>query len=89
MVIQHNNTELTTVHMAPETKQHFIHFNYTSGEQQLAAIIGQSDHCEQELSHHCRKSRLSNTQGKMMRPEPFFKCTLLSLIMGRCCGSTR
>lgn len=64
MVIQHNNTELTTIHMSPETKQHFIHFNYTSGEQQLAAIISQSEHCEQELSHHCRKSRLFNTPGK-------------------------
>ncbi|XP_029683615.1 contactin-associated protein-like 5 isoform X2 [Takifugu rubripes] len=62
MVIQHNNTEPTTVRMSPETKRQFIHFNYTSGEQQLAAIISQSDRCEQELSHRCRKSRLFNTQ---------------------------
>ncbi|CAF95007.1 unnamed protein product, partial [Tetraodon nigroviridis] len=65
MVIQHNNTELTTIHMSPETKQHFIHFGYTSGEQQLAAIFSQSEHCEQQLSHHCRKSRLFNTPGKI------------------------
>lgn len=72
MVIQHNNTELTTVRMSPETKRHFVHFNYTTGEQQLAAIIGQSDRCEQELSHRCRKSRLFNTQGKTKRLEPSF-----------------
>lgn len=72
MVIQHNNTELTTVHMSPGTKRHVIHFNYTSGEQQLAALISQSDRCEQELSHRCRKSRLFNTQGKTKHLEPSF-----------------
>uniref|UniRef100_A0A665XEV7 Contactin associated protein like 3 n=1 Tax=Echeneis naucrates TaxID=173247 RepID=A0A665XEV7_ECHNA len=29
--------------------------------EQLLAAISQSDHCEQELSYHCRKSRLLNT----------------------------
>lgn len=72
MVIQHNNTELTTIHMSPETKQHFIHFGYTSGEQQLAAIFSQSEHCEQQLSHHCRKSRLFNTPGKIKCLQPSF-----------------
>nr|XP_046248206.1 contactin-associated protein-like 4 isoform X2 [Scatophagus argus] len=61
MVIQHNNTELTTVHLSPDTNQHLTHFDYASGEEQLAAVISQSEHCEQELSYHCRKSRLLNT----------------------------
>ncbi|XP_029905626.1 contactin-associated protein-like 4 [Myripristis murdjan] len=61
MVIQHNNTELTRVQPSPEGKQHSAHFDYSSEEEQLAAIISQSDHCEQELSYHCRKSRLLNT----------------------------
>ncbi|KAM7388159.1 hypothetical protein PAMP_024357 [Pampus punctatissimus] len=61
MVIQHNNTELTRVHSSSERNQHSAHFDYTSQEEQLAAIISQSEHCEQELSYHCRKSRLLNT----------------------------
>uniref|UniRef100_A0A8C4F0C5 Contactin associated protein like 3 n=1 Tax=Dicentrarchus labrax TaxID=13489 RepID=A0A8C4F0C5_DICLA len=61
MVIQHNNTELTTVHQSAEINQHLTHFDYASEEKQLAAIISQSEHCEQELSYHCRKSRLLNT----------------------------
>ncbi|XP_045905677.1 contactin-associated protein-like 4 isoform X1 [Micropterus dolomieu] len=61
MVIQHNNTELTRVHSSPERNQHLTHFEYASEEEQLAAIISQSEHCEQELSYHCRKSRLLNT----------------------------
>uniref|UniRef100_A0A3Q1GK89 Contactin-associated protein-like 4 n=1 Tax=Acanthochromis polyacanthus TaxID=80966 RepID=A0A3Q1GK89_9TELE len=61
MVIQHNNTELTRVQSSPERNQHFAHFDYSSEEEQLATIIGQSEHCEQELSYHCRKSRLLNT----------------------------
>uniref|UniRef100_A0A3B5BD72 Contactin-associated protein-like 4 n=1 Tax=Stegastes partitus TaxID=144197 RepID=A0A3B5BD72_9TELE len=64
MVIQHNNTELTRVQSSLERNQHFAHFDYSSEEEQLAGIIGQSEHCEQELSYHCRKSRLLNTLGK-------------------------
>uniref|UniRef100_UPI0037E743DA contactin-associated protein-like 4 n=1 Tax=Semicossyphus pulcher TaxID=241346 RepID=UPI0037E743DA len=61
MVIQHNNTELTRVHPSPDRIQHSAHFDYASEEEQLAAIVSQSEHCEQELSYHCRKSRLLNT----------------------------
>uniref|UniRef100_A0A3B4Y4S8 Contactin-associated protein-like 4 n=1 Tax=Seriola lalandi dorsalis TaxID=1841481 RepID=A0A3B4Y4S8_SERLL len=61
MVIQHNNTELTRVHSSPERNRHSAHFDYASEEGQLAAIISQSQHCEQELSYHCRRSRLLNT----------------------------
>lgn len=68
MVIQHNNTELTRVHPAPERNQHLAHFDYASEEEQLAAIIGQSEHCEQELTYHCRKSRLLNTPGNVRGP---------------------
>uniref|UniRef100_A0A665VD77 Contactin associated protein like 3 n=1 Tax=Echeneis naucrates TaxID=173247 RepID=A0A665VD77_ECHNA len=60
MVIQHNNTELTRVHSSPESTRHSAHFDYASEEEQLAAVISQSEHCEQELSYHCRRSRLLN-----------------------------
>uniref|UniRef100_A0A669CX27 Contactin associated protein like 3 n=1 Tax=Oreochromis niloticus TaxID=8128 RepID=A0A669CX27_ORENI len=63
MVIQHNNTELTRVQSSAERNQHFAYFDYSSEEEQLVAVISQSEHCEQELSYHCRKSRLSNTLG--------------------------
>uniref|UniRef100_A0A8C9ZN58 Contactin associated protein like 3 n=1 Tax=Sander lucioperca TaxID=283035 RepID=A0A8C9ZN58_SANLU len=56
MVIQHNNTDLTTVRPSPGKNQHMAHFEYTAEEKQLAAVIGQSEHCEQELTYHCRKS---------------------------------
>ncbi|XP_027129319.1 contactin-associated protein-like 4 [Larimichthys crocea] len=61
MVIQHNNTELTRVRASPGKNQHSAHFEYASEEEQLAAIISQSEHCEQELTYHCRRSRLLNT----------------------------
>ncbi|XP_047225035.1 contactin-associated protein-like 4 isoform X2 [Girardinichthys multiradiatus] len=61
MIIQHNNTELTRVRPAPGLDQHLVHFNYSSEEEQLIGSISQSQHCEQELSYHCRKSRLLNT----------------------------
>ncbi|KAG7512883.1 contactin-associated protein-like 4 [Solea senegalensis] len=61
MVIQHNNTELTRVRPSQGKTQHSAHFEYASEEKQLAAIISQSEHCEQELTYHCRKSRLLHT----------------------------
>ncbi|XP_075878400.1 contactin-associated protein-like 4 isoform X2 [Nelusetta ayraudi] len=61
MVIQHNNTELTRVRPSPGAKQQSVHFDYSTEDKQLLAAIGQSEHCEQELSYRCRKSRLLNT----------------------------
>uniref|UniRef100_A0A3P8TL26 Contactin associated protein like 3 n=1 Tax=Amphiprion percula TaxID=161767 RepID=A0A3P8TL26_AMPPE len=57
MVMQHNNTELTRLRPSPGVKQHLVHFDYSSREEQLSVAISQSEHCEQELSYHCRKSR--------------------------------
>uniref|UniRef100_A0A3B3UN47 Contactin-associated protein-like 4 n=1 Tax=Poecilia latipinna TaxID=48699 RepID=A0A3B3UN47_9TELE len=56
-----NMTELTPVQASADTNQHFASFLYPSEEKQLSAVISQSEHCEQELSYHCRKSRLSNS----------------------------
>uniref|UniRef100_A0A8C3A4L8 Contactin associated protein like 3 n=1 Tax=Cyclopterus lumpus TaxID=8103 RepID=A0A8C3A4L8_CYCLU len=61
MVIQHNNTERTRVRPSPGVDQHSVHFDYSTEEEQLLVVISQSKHCEQELSYHCRKSRLLNT----------------------------
>uniref|UniRef100_A0A3Q3S3R8 Contactin-associated protein-like 4 n=1 Tax=Mastacembelus armatus TaxID=205130 RepID=A0A3Q3S3R8_9TELE len=63
MVIQHNNTELTRVRPSPGVHQHSVHFDYSSEDEQLLAVISQSEHCEQDLSYHCRMSRLLNTPG--------------------------
>uniref|UniRef100_A0A669BT49 Contactin-associated protein-like 4 n=1 Tax=Oreochromis niloticus TaxID=8128 RepID=A0A669BT49_ORENI len=57
MVIQHNNTELTRLRPSPGVNQYSIHFDYSSEEEQLLAVIKQSEHCEQELSYHCKKSQ--------------------------------
>ncbi|XP_068423350.1 contactin-associated protein-like 4 [Clinocottus analis] len=59
-VIQHNNTELTRVGPGGRSR-HSAHFLYASEDEQLEAVVGQSEHCEQELTYHCRKSRLLNT----------------------------
>uniref|UniRef100_A0A3B4B8Y0 Uncharacterized protein n=1 Tax=Periophthalmus magnuspinnatus TaxID=409849 RepID=A0A3B4B8Y0_9GOBI len=61
MVIEHNNTELTRVQTSPSKKQHSAFFEYTSEEELLAAVISQSEHCEQEVAYHCKMSGLFNT----------------------------
>lgn len=66
-IVEHNNTELTNVRPQPGTDRHIVHFEYASEEEQLAAIIGQSEHCEQELTYHCRRSRILNSPGKTLK----------------------
>uniref|UniRef100_A0A8C1MU01 Contactin associated protein like 3 n=1 Tax=Cyprinus carpio TaxID=7962 RepID=A0A8C1MU01_CYPCA len=61
MVIQHNNTELTKLKVSSGINQHLAHFNYSADVEQIQAIITQAEYCEQELSYHCKKSRLLNT----------------------------
>ncbi|XP_059395977.1 contactin-associated protein-like 4 isoform X1 [Carassius carassius] len=61
MVILHNNTELTKLKASSGIDQHLAHFNYSADVEQIQAIITQAEYCEQELSYHCKKSRLLNT----------------------------
>uniref|UniRef100_A0A8C5D9P3 Contactin-associated protein-like 4 n=1 Tax=Gouania willdenowi TaxID=441366 RepID=A0A8C5D9P3_GOUWI len=61
MQIPHNNTDLTKVRPTPGVNQLSLHFDYSAIDNQLLAAISQSEHCEQELSYHCRNSRLLNT----------------------------
>lgn len=79
-VIQHNNTELTRVQASSEGSQHFAYFDYFSEEEQLGGIIGLSEHCEQELSYRCRKSRLLNTLGKVLGKKVLWISQLIKLI---------
>uniref|UniRef100_A0A8C3G662 Contactin associated protein like 3 n=1 Tax=Cyclopterus lumpus TaxID=8103 RepID=A0A8C3G662_CYCLU len=47
----------THTHTHCPSYQHSVHFDYSTEEEQLLAVISQSEHCEQELSYHCRKSQ--------------------------------
>ncbi|XP_055494741.1 contactin-associated protein-like 5 [Leucoraja erinacea] len=62
-VIQHNNTELTQVQGSSSSKPQLVHLSYTANREQLQAMINNMDYCEQEVSYHCRRSRLLNTPG--------------------------
>lgn len=64
MSVQHNNTELTRVHDASPQKPYTMTLDYGSSLEQLEALIDDSEHCEQEVAYHCKRSRLLNTPGK-------------------------
>ncbi|XP_036382105.1 contactin-associated protein-like 5 [Megalops cyprinoides] len=66
-VIQHNNTERTKLKSSKGANQHFVYLNYSVNGEQLQAVINQAEHCQQELSYHCKQSRLLNSPGG----EPF------------------
>ncbi|KAL4617566.1 contactin-associated protein-like 5, partial [Arapaima gigas] len=61
MVMHHNNTELTKLKSSSGMTQHLAYFNYSANVKQLRAIVDQAEYCEQELSYHCKRSRLFNT----------------------------
>ncbi|XP_062870599.1 contactin-associated protein-like 4 isoform X2 [Trichomycterus rosablanca] len=60
-VIPHNNTELTKLRVSTGSSKHMAFFNYSADVEQLSAIITRSERCQQEVSYHCKKSRLLNT----------------------------
>lgn len=85
MIIQHNNTALTKLRPSPGPHHLSVHFDFLTEEEQLAAAIGQSEHCEQELSYRCRKSRLLNTPGEAWMRS--LRLSLLILLSYSCiCG---
>ncbi|XP_031235925.1 contactin-associated protein-like 5 isoform X3 [Mastomys coucha] len=61
MTVQHNNTELTRVQGSSPENPYSMTLNYGASIEQLEALIDGSEHCEQEVIYHCRRSRLLNT----------------------------
>jgi hypothetical protein len=45
-------------------KPYVMALDYGGSMEQLEALIDGSEHCEQEVAYHCRRSRLLNTPGK-------------------------
>ncbi|KAI4544287.1 hypothetical protein MG293_004553 [Ovis ammon polii] len=62
-LMQHNNTELTHVQGANPEKPYSMTLDYGGSLEQLEAVIDGSEHCEQEVAYHCKRSRLLNTPG--------------------------
>ncbi|KAI4574885.1 hypothetical protein MJG53_002825 [Ovis ammon polii x Ovis aries] len=60
-LMQHNNTELTHVQGANPEKPYSMTLDYGGSLEQLEAVIDGSEHCEQEVAYHCKRSRLLNT----------------------------
>uniref|UniRef100_A0A8C0CQ73 Uncharacterized protein n=1 Tax=Balaenoptera musculus TaxID=9771 RepID=A0A8C0CQ73_BALMU len=57
--VQHNGSHLVSVKSSNGESPHPVFFKYTASMDQLQAIIGDADRCQQKLTFHCKKSRLS------------------------------
>ncbi|KAJ8789009.1 hypothetical protein J1605_022303 [Eschrichtius robustus] len=57
--VQHNGSHLVSVKSSNGESPHPVFFKYTASMDQLQAIIDDADHCQQKLTFHCKKSRLS------------------------------
>uniref|UniRef100_A0A8C6GZA2 Contactin associated protein-like 5C n=1 Tax=Mus spicilegus TaxID=10103 RepID=A0A8C6GZA2_MUSSI len=61
MTVHHNNTGLTWVQGSNPEKPYAMTLNYGGSLEQLEALIDGSEHCEQEVTYYCKRSRLLNT----------------------------
>ncbi|XP_077610169.1 contactin-associated protein-like 4 isoform X2 [Crocuta crocuta] len=61
-VIRHNGSDLTRVRNTNPEKPYAGFFEYVASMEQLQATINLAEHCEQELTYYCKKSRLANQQ---------------------------
>ncbi|XP_022367319.1 contactin-associated protein-like 4 isoform X6 [Enhydra lutris kenyoni] len=61
-VIQHNGSDLTRVRNTNPENPYAGFFEYVASMEQLQATINLAEHCEQELTYYCKKSRLVNKQ---------------------------
>ncbi|KAM5297749.1 contactin-associated protein-like 4 [Glossophaga mutica] len=61
-IIQHNGSELTRVRNTHPENPYAGFFEYVASLEQLQATINRAEHCEQELTYYCKKSRLVNKQ---------------------------
>ncbi|XP_076989767.1 contactin-associated protein-like 4 isoform X1 [Tamandua tetradactyla] len=61
-IIQHNGSDLTRVKSASPENPYAGFFQYVASMEQLQATINHADHCEQELTYYCKKSRLVKKQ---------------------------
>ncbi|XP_042825582.1 contactin-associated protein-like 4 isoform X3 [Panthera tigris] len=61
-VIQHNGSDLTRVRNTNPENPYAGFFEYVASMEQLQATINLADHCEQELTYYCKKSRLADKQ---------------------------
>ncbi|XP_027475963.1 contactin-associated protein-like 4 isoform X4 [Zalophus californianus] len=61
-VIRHNGSDLTRVRNTNPENPYAGVFEYVASMEQLQATINLAEHCEQELTYYCKKSRLVNKQ---------------------------
>uniref|UniRef100_A0A8C0JP78 Contactin associated protein family member 4 n=1 Tax=Canis lupus dingo TaxID=286419 RepID=A0A8C0JP78_CANLU len=62
MYWNHNGSDLTRVRNTNPENPYAGFFEYVASMEQLQATINLAEHCEQELTYYCKKSRLVNKQ---------------------------
>lgn len=63
-IIQHNGSDVTRVRNTNPENPYTGFFEYVASMEQLQATINRAEHCEQELTYYCKKSRLVSKEGK-------------------------
>ncbi|XP_012496971.1 PREDICTED: contactin-associated protein-like 4 [Propithecus coquereli] len=61
-IIQHNGSDLTRVRNTNPENPYAGFFQYVASMEQLQATINRAEHCEQEFTYYCKRSRLGNKQ---------------------------
>ncbi|XP_069586113.1 contactin-associated protein-like 5 [Ranitomeya imitator] len=60
-IVQHNITKVTPAPRSLSGRAYSMSLNYSTGEDQLEAMINNAEYCEQEVVYYCKHSRLLNS----------------------------
>ncbi|XP_068383613.1 contactin-associated protein-like 4 isoform X3 [Eschrichtius robustus] len=61
-IVQHNGSDVTRVRNTNPENPYAGLFEYVASTEQLQATVNRAEHCEQELTYYCKKSRLVNKE---------------------------
>ncbi|XP_053555934.1 contactin-associated protein-like 4 [Bombina bombina] len=65
IIINHNNSDLNKVRSSNRENSQLVNFNYSTDIEQLQSTITNAEYCRQELTYHCKKSRILSKKNHM------------------------
>ncbi|MBN3320073.1 CNTP2 protein, partial [Atractosteus spatula] len=68
--VGHDLQPQTSVSGSSQDRRRVLQLNYSATMEQISAVTGSAEHCEQQVSYSCRMSRLLKTPGKTLGPRP-------------------
>lgn len=64
-VVGHDHLQPVSVRGSTPRSPYVLIFNYSISPYHIRSLVASSEHCQQEVTYRCRKSRLFDTWGEL------------------------